>query len=100
MRLVTYRDERGARVGALRGDDVIPLDDFADMLALIDGGADALARAQAAVQAEEAASEKWNSAPWLLRVAGAIAAAVGFGMLFFKPLRDIAPAAMVSRSQT
>jgi 2-keto-4-pentenoate hydratase/2-oxohepta-3-ene-1,7-dioic acid hydratase in catechol pathway len=50
MRLVTYRDERGARVGALRGDDVIPLDDFADMLALIDGGADALARAQAAVE--------------------------------------------------
>ena len=50
MRLVTYRDERGARVGALRGDDVIPLDDFTDMLALIDGGADALARAQAAVE--------------------------------------------------
>jgi 2-keto-4-pentenoate hydratase/2-oxohepta-3-ene-1,7-dioic acid hydratase in catechol pathway len=50
MRLVTYRDERGAHVGALRGDDVIPLDDFADMLALIDGGADALSRAQAAVE--------------------------------------------------
>src|SRR5262245_46425450 len=50
MRLVTYRDERGARVGALRGDNVIPLDDFADMLALIDGGADALGRARAALE--------------------------------------------------
>ena len=50
MRLVTYRDERGARVGALRGGDLIPLDEFADMLALIDGGADALRRAQAAVE--------------------------------------------------
>jgi 2-keto-4-pentenoate hydratase/2-oxohepta-3-ene-1,7-dioic acid hydratase in catechol pathway len=50
MRLVTYRDERGARVGALRGDHVIPLDEFADMLALIDGGADALGRARAALE--------------------------------------------------
>src|SRR5262245_20625287 len=50
MRLVTYRDERGAHVGALRGDDVIPLDDFADMLALIDGGHEALALARAALE--------------------------------------------------
>jgi 2-keto-4-pentenoate hydratase/2-oxohepta-3-ene-1,7-dioic acid hydratase in catechol pathway len=50
MRLVTYRDERAARVGALRDDRVIPLDDFADMLMLIDGGAEALARARAALE--------------------------------------------------
>ncbi len=29
MRLVTYRDERGAHIGALRDDHVIPLDDVA-----------------------------------------------------------------------
>ena len=51
MRLVTYRDERGQHIGALRGDDVIPLDEVAaDMLALIDSGAEGLARASAALE--------------------------------------------------
>lgn len=52
MRLVTYRDERGAHIGALRDDQVIPLDDVApDMLTLIDSGAEGLARARAALEA-------------------------------------------------
>jgi 2-keto-4-pentenoate hydratase/2-oxohepta-3-ene-1,7-dioic acid hydratase in catechol pathway len=51
MRLVTYRDERGEHIGALRGDVVIPLDEVAaDMLALIDSGAEGLARAGAALE--------------------------------------------------
>jgi 2-keto-4-pentenoate hydratase/2-oxohepta-3-ene-1,7-dioic acid hydratase in catechol pathway len=51
MRLVTYRDERGAHIGALRDDHVIPLDDVAaDMLALIDSGAEGLARARAVLE--------------------------------------------------
>jgi 2-keto-4-pentenoate hydratase/2-oxohepta-3-ene-1,7-dioic acid hydratase in catechol pathway len=52
MRLVTYRDERGVHVGALRDDHVIPLDGVAaDMLALIDGGEAGLAAARAAHEA-------------------------------------------------
>jgi 2-keto-4-pentenoate hydratase/2-oxohepta-3-ene-1,7-dioic acid hydratase in catechol pathway len=51
MRLVTYRDERGSHIGALRADQVIPLDEIApDMLALIDRGADGLAQASAALE--------------------------------------------------
>jgi 2-keto-4-pentenoate hydratase/2-oxohepta-3-ene-1,7-dioic acid hydratase in catechol pathway len=51
MRLVTYRDERGVHIGALRADHVIALDDVApDMLALIDSGAEGLARARAALE--------------------------------------------------
>ncbi|MFL5802250.1 MAG: fumarylacetoacetate hydrolase family protein [Roseiflexaceae bacterium] len=51
MRLVTYRDERGAHVGALHDDHAIPLDDVAaDMLALIDSGAEGLARARAVLE--------------------------------------------------
>jgi 2-keto-4-pentenoate hydratase/2-oxohepta-3-ene-1,7-dioic acid hydratase in catechol pathway len=50
MRLVTYDDGGGARLGALRGDAVVALDAVApSMLALIDGGAELLARAQAAL---------------------------------------------------
>lgn len=57
MRLVTYRDESGVHIGALRGDDVVSLDSVApDMLTLIDGGAAALERARAALQ--QAASVK------------------------------------------
>lgn len=48
MRLVTYRDERGVRVGALREDRVVELA-FADMLALIESGAEGLAQARAAL---------------------------------------------------
>jgi 2-keto-4-pentenoate hydratase/2-oxohepta-3-ene-1,7-dioic acid hydratase in catechol pathway len=48
MRLVTYRDERGVQVGALRDDGIVSLADVApDMLALIDGGDALLAQAQA-----------------------------------------------------
>jgi 2-keto-4-pentenoate hydratase/2-oxohepta-3-ene-1,7-dioic acid hydratase in catechol pathway len=51
MRLVTYRDEGGIHVGALRADRVVELDDIAaDMLALIDSGAEGLARARAALE--------------------------------------------------
>ncbi|MCC6187966.1 MAG: fumarylacetoacetate hydrolase family protein [Anaerolineales bacterium] len=57
MRLVTYRDEAGTHVGARRGaDGVVALDALAlDMLALIDLGAEGLARAaQIAERAENA----------------------------------------------
>ena len=65
MRLVTYRDESGAHLGALREDTVVALDAVApDMLALIDSGADGLARARAAL--EQAASSKPRSAVRLL----------------------------------
>lgn len=52
MRLVTYRDQEGTHVGALQGEQIVPLDSVApDMLALIDGGDDALAAARAAAEA-------------------------------------------------
>jgi 2-keto-4-pentenoate hydratase/2-oxohepta-3-ene-1,7-dioic acid hydratase in catechol pathway len=52
MRLVTYRDERGLHVGALRDTMVVPLDSVArEMLALIDGGAPALEAARTALEA-------------------------------------------------
>jgi 2-keto-4-pentenoate hydratase/2-oxohepta-3-ene-1,7-dioic acid hydratase in catechol pathway len=48
MRLVTYRDESGTHIGALREDSVVSLDSVApSMLALVQGGAEALAAAQA-----------------------------------------------------
>ena len=52
MRLVTYRDESGVHLGALRDDHVVvALDDVAtDMLALIDSGTEGLARARAALE--------------------------------------------------
>jgi 2-keto-4-pentenoate hydratase/2-oxohepta-3-ene-1,7-dioic acid hydratase in catechol pathway len=51
MRLVTYRDEGGVHLGALQDDHVVALDDVApDMLALIDSGAEGLARARAALE--------------------------------------------------
>ncbi len=56
MRLVTYRDEHGVHAGALRGDAVVPLDAVAaDLLALIDGGPDALAQARALLERGEGA---------------------------------------------
>ena len=54
MRLVTYRDESGVHVGALRDDTVVALDAVApDMLALIDSGEDGLGRAHAALERGE-----------------------------------------------
>jgi 2-keto-4-pentenoate hydratase/2-oxohepta-3-ene-1,7-dioic acid hydratase in catechol pathway len=51
MRLVTFRDESGVHLGALRDDTVVALDDVApDMLALIDGGEELLQRARAALE--------------------------------------------------
>jgi 2-keto-4-pentenoate hydratase/2-oxohepta-3-ene-1,7-dioic acid hydratase in catechol pathway len=51
MRLITYHDGSGARLGALRGDSVVPLDAVApSMLALIEGGPELLRRAQAEVE--------------------------------------------------
>jgi 2-keto-4-pentenoate hydratase/2-oxohepta-3-ene-1,7-dioic acid hydratase in catechol pathway len=51
MRLITYHDGSGARLGALRGDSVVPLDAVApSMLALIEGGPELLQRAQAEVE--------------------------------------------------
>lgn len=52
MRLVTYQDEGGVHVGALRDDTtVVALDDVApSMLALIDGGAKLLDQARAALE--------------------------------------------------
>jgi 2-keto-4-pentenoate hydratase/2-oxohepta-3-ene-1,7-dioic acid hydratase in catechol pathway len=50
MRLVTYRDESGVHLGALRGDVIVALDEVApSMLALIDGGAQLLEQARAAL---------------------------------------------------
>lgn len=49
MRLVTYRDQSGTHVGALREDGVVALDSVApNMLTLIEGGATALEQARAA----------------------------------------------------
>jgi 2-keto-4-pentenoate hydratase/2-oxohepta-3-ene-1,7-dioic acid hydratase in catechol pathway len=54
MRLVTYHDGSGAHLGALRGEQVIALDDVApSMLALIDGGPELLERARAALERAE-----------------------------------------------
>jgi 2-keto-4-pentenoate hydratase/2-oxohepta-3-ene-1,7-dioic acid hydratase in catechol pathway len=51
MRLVTYRDQSGVHLGAVRGDRVIALDEVApSMLALIDGGAELLERARAVAE--------------------------------------------------
>ena len=49
MRLVTFRTNGGGRLGVLRnGDQVVELAEPHDMLALIDAGADGLARARSA----------------------------------------------------
>jgi len=65
MHLVTYRDDSGTHLGALRGDTVVALDTIArDMLALIDSGEEGLARARAAL--EQATSSKPHSAVHLL----------------------------------
>jgi 2-keto-4-pentenoate hydratase/2-oxohepta-3-ene-1,7-dioic acid hydratase in catechol pathway len=54
MRLVTYKDEGGVHLGALRDDSVVSLDHVApDMLTLIDGGDAALQQARAAVERAE-----------------------------------------------
>ncbi len=54
MRLVTYKDEGGIHLGALRDDSVVSLDHVApDMLTLIDGGAAALKQARDAVERAE-----------------------------------------------
>jgi 2-keto-4-pentenoate hydratase/2-oxohepta-3-ene-1,7-dioic acid hydratase in catechol pathway len=54
MRLVTYRDTEGIRLGALRDETVVALDKVApDMLALIGMGAAGLERAAAAVARAE-----------------------------------------------
>ena len=52
MRLVTYHDEGGAHIGALRDDaTIVPLDAVApSMLALIDGGEELLAQARAELE--------------------------------------------------
>ena len=52
MRLVTYHDERGDHIGALRDDStIVPLDTVApSMLALIDGGAALLSEARATLE--------------------------------------------------
>ena len=51
MRLVTYRDGDSVHIGAVQDDTIIVLDGIApDMLALIDGGADALAAARAEIE--------------------------------------------------
>lgn len=47
MRLVTYRDESGSHIGALNGDQVVPLDSVApDMISLILQGPEGLAAAK------------------------------------------------------
>src|SRR5215213_9739170 len=54
MRLVTYRDESGVHIGALRDETVVALDAVApSMLALIDGGAALLERARTALERAE-----------------------------------------------
>jgi 2-keto-4-pentenoate hydratase/2-oxohepta-3-ene-1,7-dioic acid hydratase in catechol pathway len=51
MRLVTYRDGDSVHIGAVRNDTIVVLDGVApDMLALIDGGAEALDAARAELE--------------------------------------------------
>ena len=56
MKLITYQDSNGAQhIGALRNNTIVPLDSVApSMLALIDLGADGLARAKQAVASAKA----------------------------------------------
>jgi len=56
MKLITYQDSNGAQhIGALRNNTIVPLDAVApSMLALIDLGADGLARAKQAVASAKA----------------------------------------------
>jgi 2-keto-4-pentenoate hydratase/2-oxohepta-3-ene-1,7-dioic acid hydratase in catechol pathway len=66
MRLITYQDQSGAHIGALRDDTtIVPLDAVApDMLTLIGGGDELLAKARA--ELERAASTRPLSAVRLL----------------------------------
>jgi 2-keto-4-pentenoate hydratase/2-oxohepta-3-ene-1,7-dioic acid hydratase in catechol pathway len=71
MRLVTFQDAAGARIGAMLGDDVIldlaaSADLPSDMLGFIDAGPAALARAQKAVSAADRAKTVARSAVRLL----------------------------------
>ena len=55
MRLVTFRRDGGTRLGVLRnGEEVVEVDEPASMLALIDAGADGLAKVEAALSAPRA----------------------------------------------
>ena len=62
MRLVTFRGEGGARLGVLRnGDEVVEVRDPANMLALIDAGADGLARVEAAISSSAAKAHRFDT---------------------------------------
>ncbi len=50
MKLITYQDSSGTHIGALRNNTIVPLDSVApSLLALIDMGADGMAKAKQAV---------------------------------------------------
>jgi 2-keto-4-pentenoate hydratase/2-oxohepta-3-ene-1,7-dioic acid hydratase in catechol pathway len=59
MKLVMYRRNNGAHLGAVRdGDEVVEIDQPADMLALIDAGKDGLARVRSALDTSRARARK------------------------------------------
>ena len=59
MRLVTFHGDNGARLGVIRnGDEVVELQEPASMLALIDSGADGLARVQSALSSPRSRAHK------------------------------------------
>ncbi len=59
MKLVTFRGDGGARLGVVReGDEVVEVDEPADMLALIDAGAEGLRKVEAALASSRARSHK------------------------------------------
>ncbi|HYS98927.1 MAG TPA: fumarylacetoacetate hydrolase family protein [Candidatus Dormibacteraeota bacterium] len=54
MKLVTFRVEGAARVGAVRDDEVVELADASDMLSVIDAGADGIAAVRSALASNKA----------------------------------------------
>jgi 2-keto-4-pentenoate hydratase/2-oxohepta-3-ene-1,7-dioic acid hydratase in catechol pathway len=59
MKLVTFRGDRGARLGVLRnGDEVVEVDEPASMLALIDSGQDGLRKIASALSSPRAKAHK------------------------------------------
>lgn len=63
MRLVTFRADGGARLGALReGDEIVEIETPADMLALIDAGDEGLSLARSALASTRAKAHRLDAA--------------------------------------
>jgi 2-keto-4-pentenoate hydratase/2-oxohepta-3-ene-1,7-dioic acid hydratase in catechol pathway len=62
MRLVTFRTNGGARLGAVRsGDEVVEVDDPKDMLSLIDAGEEGLRKVEAALASPRSKAHRLDS---------------------------------------